>query len=320
MYSIDYCPLTMWIVGDPGVGKTCLWSRYMKGVDCTYNYLPNTEPAQERKQLFLRNIQINLTVCDTSGYVLQENRHGHLQFTRTTYTRFSLWHKTNLCMVAFDLTDKASFDNVDKWIQCVRRDDTDPVLDFVIVGLKSDEVAKRAVPCKIAQRLADSKGVPYFEISARYSKNLDEAFQALIELKLDRLKIPKPEACSDDELGQNDQSHSIQTVKDQLNLCSEKFNTNSFFYVPRASKEAYIREILIILSKSKYRTLSERAEIILYIASLSFSQKRLFTNSADAQTSRVFTQLAQMQLDTKAAYDSLLQQVTYRGRTLDHYL
>ncbi|XP_068015020.1 ras-related protein Rab-42-like [Melanerpes formicivorus] len=79
-------------------------------------------------------------------------------------------------LLVFDLTNRASFEHIPDWYW-EAAGDRPP--HFVLVGHKSDLVAKRAVSAEEAQHLAATLGMTFVETSAHTNLNVELAFQML---------------------------------------------------------------------------------------------------------------------------------------------
>ncbi|XP_005059228.1 PREDICTED: ras-related protein Rab-7b isoform X2 [Ficedula albicollis] len=93
------------------------------------------------------------------------------------------------CMLAFDVTDRESFEALDNW----RDDFLDKVIpreqDFpmVVLGNKID-LSDRQVPKETASAWCKEKDIPYFEVSAKNDINVAEAFETLAKQALSTYK------------------------------------------------------------------------------------------------------------------------------------
>ena len=84
-------------------------------------------------------------------------------------------------LMLYDMTNRESFTNVDKWMQQIKDNigDTNPCI--VLVANKTDLEDARKVTKAEGQRLARKYKIPYFETSARTDTGVNEAFQTLAE-------------------------------------------------------------------------------------------------------------------------------------------
>lgn len=84
-------------------------------------------------------------------------------------------------LMLYDMTNRESFTNVDKWMQQIKDNigDTNPCI--VLVANKTDLEDARKITKAEGQRLARKYNIQYFETSARTDTGVNEAFQALAE-------------------------------------------------------------------------------------------------------------------------------------------
>ena len=82
----------------------------------------------------------------------------------------AFYRSSNCCVLAYDVTNKASFDSLAKWKRNFlenagpRNPDTFPI---VVIGNKTDLSEKRAVQKEEAEAWCKANGnMPYFETSA----------------------------------------------------------------------------------------------------------------------------------------------------------
>ena len=80
-----------------------------------------------------------------------------------------------VAIVVFDITSRQSFQSVDKWIEDAKYHREDEVL-LVLVGNKSDLAEHRQVSTQEADEYAKSRGIMYFELSARAGHNIAYTF------------------------------------------------------------------------------------------------------------------------------------------------
>lgn len=76
--------------------------------------------------------------------------------------------------------DKASFDNLNKWLEFVREDRGNNIL-IVLLGNKSDLEEARVVSTADADAKAKETGVLFREVSAKDGTNVSEIFKAMIK-------------------------------------------------------------------------------------------------------------------------------------------
>ncbi|CAJ1336594.1 unnamed protein product [Effrenium voratum] len=101
------------------------------------------------------------------------------------------FRNVNGVMVVYDVTDKASFNNVKHWLQQVDRN-TEGV-NTLLVGNKCD-FSSRAVSFDEGQEMADLWGVQFLETSAKTAHNVKAAFETMAQDILQRVQRQGPAA------------------------------------------------------------------------------------------------------------------------------
>lgn len=146
------------LIGDSGVGKSCLLLRF---ADDTYteSYISTIGVDFKIRTIELEGKTIKLQIWDTAG---QE------RFRTITSSYYRGAHGI---IVVFDVTDQESFNNVKQWLHEIDRYACQNVKKL-LVGNKCDLASKRAVSTETAKELADSLGIQYLETSAKNSTNV----------------------------------------------------------------------------------------------------------------------------------------------------
>ena len=81
-------------------------------------------------------------------------------------------------VLVYDITDRASFEHVDSWIQEVNKFAGDTA-SKILVGNKSDLTAQRAVTTEEAQAKATQLGISFVETSAQTADKVESAFASV---------------------------------------------------------------------------------------------------------------------------------------------
>ncbi|XP_010838122.1 PREDICTED: ras-related protein Rab-26, partial [Bison bison bison] len=152
------------LVGDSGVGKTCLLVRFKDGA-----FLAGT---------FISTVGIDFRIWDTAG---QE------RFRSVTH---AYYRDAHALLLLYDVTNKASFDSIQAWLTEIQEHAQDDVV-LMLLGNKVDSAQERAVKREDAEKLAKDYGLPFMETSAKTGLNVDLAFTAIAkELKQRHTKAP----------------------------------------------------------------------------------------------------------------------------------
>ena len=153
------------LIGDSGVGKSCLLLRF---ADDTYteSYISTIGVDFKSRTIELDGQTIKLQIWDTAG----QERFGKIDS--------SFYRGAHGIIVVFDVTDPESFSNVKQWLHEIDRYASADVKKL-LVGNKCDLASKRAVPTEQAAAFAESLGVEYLETSAKSALNVEKAFTAI---------------------------------------------------------------------------------------------------------------------------------------------
>jgi len=159
-------PIKIVLIGDPGVGKSCLIIRYSKGLFEPSHYSTIGIDFHLKRFPQPESTSIPVQVYDTAG---QER-------FRTMSKAF--YRQAHGVMLVYDNTDEESFRNLRRWM-----DEVDqlcpPGSKRLIVGNKA-EMGTQIAGDRLASfsRLAGAKTV---QVSAKTGENVEEAFTQLIE-------------------------------------------------------------------------------------------------------------------------------------------
>ncbi|KAJ3451683.1 ras-related protein rab11 [Anaeramoeba flamelloides] len=150
------------LIGDSGVGKTNLMTRY------TRNEFSTKSKTTIGVEFASKTIKIDdkiakLQIWDTAG---QE---------RYRAITSAYYRGTVGAVIVFDITKYESFENCRKWIEEVR-ENAPPNITITLVGNKIDLESIRTVGNEKASTFAKEYGITFFETSALNSTNVEKAF------------------------------------------------------------------------------------------------------------------------------------------------
>jgi len=153
------------LIGDSGVGKSCLLLRF---ADDTYteSYISTIGVDFKIRTIDLDGKTVKLQIWDTAG---QE------RFRTITSSYYRGAHGI---IIVYDVTDKESFNNVKNWFSEIDKYAADGV-NKLLVGNKCDLASKKVVAYDEAKELADSLNVRFMETSAKNAHNVEQAFQTM---------------------------------------------------------------------------------------------------------------------------------------------
>jgi len=152
------------IIGESGVGKTCLLLRFTDD-SFTANHLTTIGIDFKIKIINLEEKLIKLQIWDTAG---QE------RFRTITKTYYKGAHGI---ILTYDVTDENSFKNIRTWVKQIEQNAQNSVCK-VLVGNKCDR-DDRKVSLDEGAKLAKEFNMQFFETSAKTNYNVNETFTYL---------------------------------------------------------------------------------------------------------------------------------------------
>uniref|UniRef100_A0A3Q3GJR0 small monomeric GTPase n=1 Tax=Labrus bergylta TaxID=56723 RepID=A0A3Q3GJR0_9LABR len=167
------------LVGDSGVGKTCLLVRFKDGAFLAGSFISTVGIDFRLLCLLCDELpEYSLQIWDTAG---QE------RFRSVTH---AYYRDAHALLLLYDVTNKTSFDNIQAWLTEIHEYAQQDVV-LMLLGNKADSTHERVVKREDGERLAKEFGVPFMETSARSGLNVELAFTAVAkELKHRSTKDP----------------------------------------------------------------------------------------------------------------------------------
>ncbi|KFM61149.1 Ras-related protein Rab-8A, partial [Stegodyphus mimosarum] len=153
------------LIGDSGVGKTCILFRFSED---TFNstFISTIGIDFKIKTIELDGKKIKLQIWDTAG---QER----FRTITTAYYRGAMG-----IMLVYDVTNERSFENIKNWIRNIEEHASTDV-EKMILGNKCDVHDRRQVSKERGEQLAVEYGIRFMETSAKNSINVQDAFMSL---------------------------------------------------------------------------------------------------------------------------------------------
>ncbi|XP_052053107.1 ras-related protein Rab-26 isoform X2 [Apodemus sylvaticus] len=199
------------LVGDSGVGKTCLLVRFKDGAFLAGTFISTVGIDFRNKVLDVDGMKVKLQIWDTAG---QE------RFRSVTH---AYYRDAHALLLLYDITNKDSFDNIQAWLTEIQEYAQQDVV-LMLLGNKVDSTQERVVKREDGEKLAkvsqiregeegaleiltlglppcaqhpagssylQEYGLPFMETSAKTGLNVDLAFTAIAkELKQRSVKAP----------------------------------------------------------------------------------------------------------------------------------
>ncbi|XP_014210168.1 ras-related protein Rab-8A isoform X1 [Copidosoma floridanum] len=172
------------LIGDSGVGKTCVLFRFSEDAFNT-TFISTIGIDFKIRTIELDGKKIKLQIWDTAG---QER----FRTITTAYYRGAMG-----IMLVYDVTNEKSFENIKNWIRNIEENASADV-EKMLLGNKCELNNKRLVSKEQGEALAIEYGIKFMETSAKASINVEEAFfdlardiKAKMEKRLEASNPPK---------------------------------------------------------------------------------------------------------------------------------
>ena len=168
--SSNYGPVKLVLLGDAGVGKSCIVSRFVKGsfdarMETTVGAAYQTKTL-EPSTLSGLDEPTKYQIWDTAG---QE---------RFRSLAAMYYRGTQAAIVVYDVTSETSFQGAKRWLDELREQGGENVV-VILAGNKVDLVDARQVRGEEARSFAEMRGLVHVETSAKSGTNVDKIFQMI---------------------------------------------------------------------------------------------------------------------------------------------
>ncbi len=161
------------LLGNSGVGRTSI-RRAIMGKNFIKQHLSTVGASMDVKSIEIDGHMIKLTLMDLGGQDFYAS------------VRANFYRNIHGAVIVFDLSDKGSFIQLDKWLLELYQNTPGKAIPFLLVGNKSD--LKRQVKRDDAKKLAENLSqqvakhgfkVPYLEVSAKNNEGIITIFETL---------------------------------------------------------------------------------------------------------------------------------------------
>ena len=191
------------IVGDSGVGKTCLLARYISN-KFDKDSISTACPTFVTKELEFSDInkKLNLDIWDTAGQELYK-------------TLSKLFYKeAAIGILVYDISNKSSFESIKNyWYDELKNNGLDNMI-FNLVGNKYDLYENEQVKEDEAREYANSINAGFYLTSAKYNNNVEELFvesgRKFLQPDYERKKL---KSMNNDEENPVNMSHKLTKSK-----------------------------------------------------------------------------------------------------------
>ena len=168
-------PLKVIVIGDSCVGKTNFIFRFVEN-RFSPNYVTTIGFDYRSKIITLPKVnkKVKLQIWDTAG----QERYNSINK--------NLFQKVQGVIIMYDITNRVSFENIDKWLYLLSQNVANKAK--ILVGNKLDLAdEKRIVEEEEGQKTADKNKMPFFETSSKTGDNVEKIFITLAEIIYENL-------------------------------------------------------------------------------------------------------------------------------------
>ena len=168
------------VLGNSEVGKTSFITKYDTNT-FKEQYLSTIGIDFIKKNIKLPDgEEIKLVLYDTAG----QEKYKSISF--------NLIKNADGILLMYDITNRDTFDAINKWIENIK-DEKGDNFPLVLIGNKCDLAEERIIQKEEGQKLAEDNGLSFIETSCKEGTNVEESIQILVfkiieKKKLERLK------------------------------------------------------------------------------------------------------------------------------------
>ncbi|XP_010434712.1 PREDICTED: ras-related protein RABB1a [Camelina sativa] len=150
------------IIGDTGVGKSCLLLKFTnKEFQAVHDLTIGVEFGA--KMITIDNKPIKLQIWDTAG-----------QETFRSVTRLYYRGRVGTLLV-YDITRRETFNHLASWLEEARQHASEN-MTTILIGNKCDLEGERVVSTEEGEQFAREHGLIFMEASAKTAQNVEKAF------------------------------------------------------------------------------------------------------------------------------------------------
>ncbi|KAK6149598.1 hypothetical protein DH2020_017123 [Rehmannia glutinosa] len=151
------------IIGDTGVGKSCLLLQF---TDKRFQPVHDLTIGVEfgARMITIDNKPIKLQIWDTAG------QESFRSITRSYYRGAAG------ALLVYDITRRETFNHLASWLEDARQH-ANPNMSIMLIGNKCDLAHRRAVSTEEGEQFAKEHGLIFMEASAKTAQNVEEVMK-----------------------------------------------------------------------------------------------------------------------------------------------
>ena len=159
------------LIGDPGVGKTGIQCRFADDSFYTNSLLTTIGLDY--------GVDFKIKTMEIGGKIVKLQIWDTTRVQRFGTKSFAYFRVANGIFVVYDTSNEKTFRSVCQWLEDIKTHAREDV-SIMLLGAKCDLATTKNVNFSKAKEFADSQGILFAEISAKYSINIDHAFYTMV--------------------------------------------------------------------------------------------------------------------------------------------
>ena len=197
----DYIPCKVVLLGEAGVGKTSLLTRFVSG---TFSQLvmSSTGSSFVTKNIELdENNKIKFQIWDTAG---QEKYRSLAKI---------FYQSAAVALLVYDITTQSSFNGLkDYWAKEIRESSPEDII-VAVVANKSDDYMEQQVDMQDGKNLAKELNAIFQTTSAKLGTGVNELFTLIAQKYIDPTKSISESFMSKEEIMENKNKMQMEKIK-----------------------------------------------------------------------------------------------------------
>ena len=178
------------LIGDSGVGKTCIIRRYISN-EFSDDLMSTNGVSYSKRELIIGDRKVQIDLWDTAGQ--EEYRALGKHFYKDSY----------IVLLVYNITNRESFDNLKNvWYEDLSKYGEEFKV-LAIVANKCDLYEQEAIPEKEARAFAKEKNAIFMNVSAKNGDNIDNLFDLCLKKYFDpnfQIKIEEKKKADEDSI------------------------------------------------------------------------------------------------------------------------
>jgi small GTP-binding protein len=199
----EYIPCKVVLLGEAGVGKTSLLTRFVSG---TFSQLvmSSTGSSFVTKNIELdENNKIKFQIWDTAG---QEKYRSLAKI---------FYQSAAVALLVYDITTQSSFNGLkDYWAKEIRESSPEDII-VAVVANKSDDYMEQQVDMQDGKNLAKELNAIFQTTSAKLGTGVNELFTLIAQKYIDPTKNISESFMSKEEIMENKNKMQMEKIKNK---------------------------------------------------------------------------------------------------------